>query len=380
MALITDILTPSVVTGIVSRIYTPGAALQQFFGMQIGGPAVEQIEGRAFSWDIFDNVRSIARGRAPGTGPAVIPVNPVGRQTGTFPRTYEKMPLQYELLANIRTLGANAGVRDRMGAQYLERQATVVRQRADNFREAELAMLLVNGSFGVQFVDGETWEIVKALGANVGFTVDYQIPAGNKSAAVPGLNPTGAGNIIGTAWSNVAADIPGNLDSINRAFQNLVGGPLGLVITDSTVWRFVLKNTAVQNQAGSVNTPYAEYDMKPLLGPDGNSLGIMVGRIKAIPWLEWLIIDTGLEFNGTYAQFYDGTKATFMVKPNKTWFAMQEGSEPVKENPIAPAVMRYGTFAWVKEWDEPAQVQLHCVQNCIPKLAIPKGVMCATVA
>lgn len=386
MGILSNVLAPSVVTGIVSRIYTPQSVLQRYFGMQIGGPNVNQISGRAYAWDIFDNVRSLARGRAPATGPASVAPNPVGRQTNTFPRAYEKMALSYELIANIRTLGQNAGTRDRMGATYLDEQARIERIRHDNFREAQLGLLLNNGKFSVRF-QGDDWIICPSRSGGVaGYDVDYLVPSGNKSSSIPGLAPI-SGNIIDASWATASTHIPKHLDQINQAFQNLVGAPLGLVLTDSTVWRYALSNTDVINMGGSANMAYAQYEMEPLTGPDGQKVGMFVGVLKAVPWLKWLILDNGLEIDdgtGTgsapFTRWYDGTKATFMIDYDPYWMRFQEGSEPVKENPMAPAVERFGFHSWLREWDEPARIEIHTLQNCIPEMRIPKGLMIAKVA
>lgn len=381
MAVLHEILAPSVVTGIVSRIFTPGAVLQQLLGMQMGGPNVYQVSGRAWSYDIFDNVRSIAPGRAPSTGPQNTAPNPVGRVTGTFPRSYEKVPLDYELLHNLRKMGRDAGQRDRMGAIYVENQARFVKTRADNFREFEVASLLTQGSMAFRF-DGDNWVPVRALGANLGFNISWQIPAGNlniNAVFAAGLNMTGAGNLITASWAIAGTDIPGNLVSISQAFQQLVGAPLAIVIVDSTLWLQILSNTRVQNLAGSVNTPYAEYTMTQMRGPDDNPISLFEGRIKALPWLRFWIYDAGLEIDGTYTKFWTNL-ATFMVEPTGMWLRMQEGSEPVKENPTAPAVERFGMFSWVREWDEPARMELHALQNCVPELRVPRGIAISTVA
>ena len=85
MAVLSQLLSPSVVTKIVSRIMLPGSGLQQYFQMQPGGKRVGQVPGRAYQYDIFNNVRDIAQFRATNTGPAVVAVNPIGRVAMTFP-------------------------------------------------------------------------------------------------------------------------------------------------------------------------------------------------------------------------------------------------------------------------------------------------------
>lgn len=397
MAVISDLLAPSVVTGIVSRIAAPGNVLQRMFGMEIGGRNINRVSGRAYSWDIFDNARTVAVGRAPGTGPAAVALNPVGRMAGTFPRTYEKGIVAYELLANLRKIGANAGERDQMGASYLKVQAEYMKLRTNNFRELMLAGVLTQGGFNLIYSGDNWYPTFAALGSNPGVAVPFQIPSGNigvqNGAFAANLNPTGAGNIISAAWSNTATDIPTQLDQINQAFQNLTNAPLGVAITNSTVWRFLLKNTQVQNQAGTASTGYLDYDRENVNNENGVWTGLFKARLKAIPWLEWWIYDGGLEapglpngaggsFVASYAPFYPTTQClvSFLAAPYQSYLQMMEGSEPVKDNPMAPAIERYGSWFWLREWDEPAKVELHGLCNAIPQLQIPKAIMIGQVS
>lgn len=389
MAVISNVLTPSVVTGIVSRLYMPGNPLSRIFGGQIGGPnnKTETVLGRAYSWDIYDRVRKAAYGRQPNTPASALPANPVGRQTSTFGRCYTKVPLDYEQLNNIRQLGQNAGVRDRQGASYLEAQARTLRETHDNFREFMWGGLLTQGQYSFQFV-GDDMVPVMSLGSNPGMTVNYLIPSGNlpgfTGAWQANLNPTGGGNIISAAWSNTGTDISTQLDQINQAFQQLVGAPLALVLTDSTVWRYVLKNTTLQAQGGSVNAVFADYEMEDLKGPDGNKIGIFKGRLRAVPWLDWLVCDTGLETGllgqETFNRWWPGNLVTFLVAPDPYWIRCVEGSELVKDNILAPPVQRFGFWSWIREMDDPARPELFALQNVILELRIPKGIMIGRVA
>lgn len=384
MAILPNLLAPSVVTRRISRIFTPGSPLANYFGMQIGGKNVDRIPGRAYSWDIFDHVRTIAKGRAPGTAPAKVSANPVGRQTNTFPRSYQSLTLDYEKLNNIRVMGENAGVRDRMGLNYLDAQMAQQKQQHDNWREFQVAACLTQGTASWLF-SGDDWEPVLSLGGQPGFTLDWLIPAGNKGIVTPwaaNLNPLGTGNIITAPWSNANTDIPGQLDAISIAFQNIVGAPLRLAITDSLGWNCLLNNAKLQAQSGSVNPVFDSYGTtQPLKGPDGNDSGVLEGRLRARPWLRWLIVDHALNINGVTTKLYNGSTVTFMVEPNQgeKWFQMQEGSEIAKQNPMAPEFEAYGFTSWLRPWDEPCSVSLVTLQNAVVELTIPGGIMIGTI-
>lgn len=367
------ILAPSVVTKMVSRIATPGNTIQTFLGFQPGGKNVAQDtpDGvRSYSYDIFDNVRSIASGRAPGTGPSTVARNPVGTNTVTIARSYEKIPdLSYELLSNIRQIGSSASDLDRKGMRYLEAQAKFLAQRQVNFREF-LSWGMLRGACGFTF-SGDNWVPVLS-GGNI--TLDWGIPAGNKTK----LDMLGAGDILGASWATSSTNIPGDLDDISVGFQQLTGAPLAWLMTDSTVWNAVLNNTAVQAQAGTSQTAFELYDMTGEKNEDGISTGLKVARLRCRPWLTWLITDAGLEVNGTFTKFFNGTEIAFGIDLQYGFAKMQEGSELVKESPFAAPVLQRGSWNWLREWDEPARVELHSLSNLVPELTIPKGLAFGT--
>jgi hypothetical protein len=151
MADVLSILNPSVVTGIVSRIRTPGHVLSKFFGFEIGGSNVEQImvPGRTYTYDIYDNVRTLARVRGPGVPAGTVAANPVGNNTVAVLRSAEKLNMDYEKLNVIRAIGENAGSYDRAGLKYHDKQAETLNQRQNNLREAAVAALFNGGKFYV---------------------------------------------------------------------------------------------------------------------------------------------------------------------------------------------------------------------------------------
>lgn len=371
MAIINELLSLSVVTGIVSRIAAPGDVLQRAFGVQIGGPNITPVSGRSYSYDIFDVVRDSAKGRRPGTGPAVVAPNPVGKQNQTIPRQYEKLPLTYELLHNLRALGENAGIRDTMGKKYIDKQAAEMKRRCNNFRELIMAGLLTKGLIYFRY-DGDDL-IPTMTSPSTGDTMDFLIPAGNKTK----LDMLGAGDIIATSWDNAAAPIPTDIFQINEAFMALTGEMLAHVWLPSPVWMNVLKNTDVRNLAGSANKPFATFDtvnQAEGVNENGKRTSLLEATLAFCPWVKWHVYDGYLNDDGTLTRLLPVTQATFTIEPDGQWFRGVEGSEPVKVNPMAPVEEAFGFASWVREWDEPARYELHTLQNWLPELNRPKGI------
>jgi hypothetical protein len=369
MATLHELLAPSVVNRVISQLKTPQSRLQRWFGFQIGGPNVNPIGGRYTSYDIFDRTRTIAKMRAPGTGPASTSAQVVGRVPIVIARAHEKMNLDYERLNFLRMLGMNAGNQDDMGKVYLRKQEEHLAQRFTNFAEY-LTSRMLRGSFQV-VETGDDWVVVDTGGT---FTIDYQVPAGNKSQ----LDMLGAGSIIGTSWDNAAAPIFQNLMDINGAFEQQHGRPLAHVWCSGKMWRYVITNTQIQAIGGTANTGFAQFDRVPEAGPDGININEFVGVLRAVPWLQWHIYDAGLDVNGTFAKFFPDDVACFLPEPGSDWTEMLLGSEPIVDDFGMQPVQRTGFYAWTRQTIEPSGVQLSAIHNALPALYVPKCVAYAT--
>lgn len=356
--------------GVYSRITQPGERLQRFFGMQIGGPAENKQRGRMFIFQYFDHTRDVAVFRSPGTAPASVSNQVIGRVSGTFGRTHEKKIMEYETLGNLRPLEMNSPV-DPAGQQYITRQQKHLYQRFSNARELAVAGM-IRGSLGF-VISGESLIPVFSGGD---FTVDFNIPSTNKSKLKKADDST---DIIGATWSSASTKIVDHLVEIEQVSEFRTGRPIRHVWTDSKVWNYVINNTQVQQLAGTAATPYATWDMVEETGPDGKPIRYFNAIIKGYPHIQWHVYNSGLNINGTYTRFFDGTSAMFCPDPDPDWIEMGVGSEFVVETPGQAAVEQTGFFAWGKTSDEPASIQLLAVDNFMPFLYIPKAIYFATV-
>lgn len=394
MAHVLDVLTQSRVRGIVSRIRTQGGVMARRFGFNIGGGNIEQVSGRNYTYDIYDNVRKVARGRMPGAPANAIAKNPVGNNRVTLGRVAEKVPLEYETLMNIRTIGENAGVADKRGVRYVEQQSKTLRQRHDNFREFVAGSLFRGGVYYFQ-ISGES--LIPLYGDADGtapdatnFGVDLKIPAANKligSSFAAGMQMgTGADTITAT-WATVSNDIPTMIMNVNKGFQLGVGAPLAEITVDSTTWLAVLQNTYIRNLAGQNNAPFASYEVTQDKTEDGTPTGLRKAVIAALPGIVWHIYDGYIQVgpSDTDTLVIPDGYALFNIDLGmgndgmSDWFKGIEGSEMVKDNVMAPAVEQYGFYPWIKEMDDPARFELHGLQNFGVELNTPKGFAIARV-
>lgn len=382
-----SILTPSIVTKIVSRIKTPGGVFSRWFGFNVGGPNVEQVPGRVYSYDLYDNVRSVARGRLPGSPAGTTSANPIGNVQVTLARSAEKLPLTYDKVNQIRQLGGNAGTRDGMGQKYIDRQAMTLKQRQENFREFITCGAIFNGGVYGFYQNGD--DLVPTLDrSGTLISVDHRIPSSNiltGGSFAPGLQMGTGSDIITASWATASTDIPLQLEGVNIGFMAQVGAPLKYIFVDPITKMYILQNDKVRQLAGTAATPFATYERLPLKNPDGSESSLETFTLKGCPNYVFigcahrLDLATGNATTVASTQMLKDSYATFMIEPDKTWFQFIEGTEIVKENDLAAAVERTGFHAWVMEKADPARFELHTLQNVGLEINVPKGLGWARV-
>ena len=353
-----SVLQPGAINDTISQLRVINDRLQNFFG---GGAAPGQQSGRYFAWDIFNEVREVATGRAPGTAPGRVAPSPVGNVQGVFPRIHDSIPLLYEQIHNLRRIGTLET--DLGGKTYIAGQLQRQKQKYINHKEMQFAGM-IRGSYFYNRVGDDL--IPSLTSGNV--TIDFQVPAGNKAS----LDMLGAGNIITALWTNVNTDIPFQLAKINEAFEQLVGRPLAHVWIDGPTFQNVLNNTKVQALSGTANVVFNSDVRDPLTNDRQVTL-------KGIPWLTWHITDGGLSFAGTFTKLIPTNKAVFCPTPDPSWIGYLEGSEIVIEYPGATPTERFGMYFYAEPTTKPAGYELIGVHNGIPKLEVPSCLAIGTI-
>jgi hypothetical protein len=366
-----QLLGASTITRVIRRIKTPGDRLQRFFNMQPDGTATSQYDGKVFQYDVMDADRKIAMGRAPGTGPATRAPQKVGQVTVGAYRAHEQVPLIEERLHRTRALGSQWGTVDQRGQNYIFRQERRLAQLFKNNREFMVSRML-KGSFQIK-VEGDNWLPVDTGGQ---VTVDFQVPAGNKSQ----LDMLGAGDIIGTSWATVAsADIPQNLLDINAAFEELHGYPLRHVWCNSTMFGYVLNNSKLQALGGTANRPFTYFTPVGTTNEDNVEETGFTAVFEGIPWVTWHVYDGGLEVDGTYTKFLADDQAVFLPDPSPDICEMYEGSEIIRERLDSGSRLVYGMTGWSTPSIDPAGFILKELDVCLPVIYIPKAFASGTV-
>lgn len=343
-----QMLQPGVINETISQLKVTNDRLQNFFNAGASRP----VTGRHFAYDVFDETREVAGGRMPGTGPARIQPQPVGNVAGVFPRVHESMPLLYEQISNQRQLGTLTI--DLAGQSYILEQERILAQRYTNHAEFQFAAMIRGSYFFTR--NGDDLDVSFTAGTH---EIDFQIPAGNKAK----LDMLGGGNLLGD-WSNVATDIPANIEAVDAAYEQLTGRNLRHLWLNSITMSQLFNNTKMKERAGTANVMFNRYD-KVAASND------FIVVFKGLPNYVFHITNGVLNLQGTVNKLISDNRCAFMPDPDPTWIQLYEGSEVVVEYPGATPTHRHGRYFWAEPTTKPAGYELIGVMNQIPALKVP---------
>lgn len=357
------LLQPSIVNERISRLIVINTELQEAFGMQAGGSGVRQTPSRRGSYDVFNDTREVGTATFPGSHSVTIARQPVGNVPFVIPRSAETLPIAMEEVNQQRQLGGPVDGVDTNGEAYIADQERVTKQRFTNLREFQVAAML-RGSYTYT----PTGDMLVHQFSGGSITINYQVPAGNKSQ----LNMVAGGDIIGVAWDNPAAPIVRDLFQINAAFQQLVGRGLTDIWVTSVVWGFVITNTEVQNLAGSSNDPVQEFKRD-------QTKQEFTAVLRGCPWVTWHITDNGLNLSGTFTKLIQDTAAVFTTKMGSDIVQYWECGETVVDPTNNSMSFQYGEYYWHKLVDNPVAYHFNGIFNGLPVVKIPAAYAYAQV-
>lgn len=376
MASIQELLRPITLTKVISRVAASTQTLLQFMDMGPGGKNTTFVNhGRDGSYHVYNNVRTVAQGRAPGTAAARSARNAMGRVPFTYPRMHDSIALPAEELHNLAQI-ADPRTRDVSGTDYIRRQTMTLGQKAGNWRTALLVGMLRDSLYLVPSGDTLYPSYSDPGGA---IRVNYGMPAANKSQ----LDMLGDGDIIDVPWNSPGANIPSHLLQINAAMQELNGGTLTDVFITSTMWSNITTNDYVATGAGFQNAPFTLFERAVGKGPDGVEINEQIGKINTVPWVTFHITDNGLEVGApgseTYTKHIADTAAVFMQSPSTGNYTMYEGSEPIAEFDGGPETVKSGFASWSTKASNPTSTNIFVLDNALPVNHIPTSIAYGTV-
>lgn len=379
MPALQQILPPNVVTRVVTRQAAVSDWLQNLFGVQPGGVnEVYEGHGREGAYTIFDNTRTVAQGRAPGTAHAVGSAQGVGRVAYTYPRMHDSIALLAETLHNLGRID-NPTLRDGAYDDMIARQEKFLGQKAGNWRKALLVGALRDSLYLVR--DGENEYVNFANVSGKSRQVNMQMPAGNKTQ----LDMLGDGNIINASWATATTDIPGHLGQINAAFQELCGGHLAACVCTTKVWNNIIKNDVVAAIHGSANPPFKVLERESLDPQLANTMrNVYRAVLNVYPDITWYITDEGIDIGApgseTFTKMIGVNEVLFVgSEPTNGVVTVYQGSEPIAEYDGAPESVKVGMAAWMYKQSNPTRTNMVVLDNALPVLHVPKAIAYGTV-
>ena len=364
MATLAEILNPEVITEVISRVKTPQTRLQDFYGLGPGQANAFQVGGSHFAYDVFNNQRTLAKGKGFGTGPATAAPIPVGTVSGKFWRSHEQIPLTYDRIFRNRPLGSGFGGEvDVRGTQYIGGQEEKMVSRFKNTREMVIAKCLVDGAIGV-LINGSDYELVAETTGD--FDIDFQVPTANQG---------NIGSIFSQDWDTNAATVAANdqLMALNAQSASDSGFPISEAWVNSTTWGKVQKVTQFQTLGGSANTVFSTLERTGLFGADGIGDSGFTAVLRAVPWLTWHVHDDVLSLAGTEAPLIPDDHALFTPSPDSKWLDMGEGSELILERLDATEYEGFGMNGWATPAINPASLSLTMLDIFMPNPKIPNA-------
>lgn len=370
-------LLAEVVTGAISRVAASTNFFLNMFEMQPGGNAVRPAGGgRTGTYDIFNNTRTVAPASIPGSPAPRVTREKVGRVVYTIPRAHAKLFMSYEELNNLRPIGGPAGTFDTAGVSYIGLQARNLGQKIANFRTASLIGMLRGGLYAHESGQLQYYDFTSTSAL---WSVESQIPAGNLNQ----LNMLGSGNILDASWDSPTANVPQQLANINSAFQQLNGGSLVQVVCTHKTWNYLITNDYVVAGGGMASTPFESYERITGTGPDGTPINAFRGRLRAVPWVDFIISDEGLtlgvEGSETFTKLVPEGGAYFLPSITPSLFQMLEGSEVVVEREGDAPTLRTGLYAWSATVADPAGINLYILDNALAAGYVPNAWAYGTV-
>lgn len=357
-----SLLSPQVLTDVISQKAAASKWLLNTFGIGPGqSNEVYWGHGRYGAFNVYNNVRTVAKGRAPGTAAARSSLNPVGTVPFTYPRMHDSVQLPAEVVHNLGLI-TDPAMRDKAGADMIRRQTDTLGQKAANWRTAQLIGCLRDSLYF--HYDGDSQYIDYT--STSGFQINFQMPAGNKTQ----LNMLGAGSIIDATWATSTTNIPKHLLAINAAFQKLNGGHLAAVICGYTVFDYIRKNDHVQEEHGTSRSPYLRFERLALEDKIGKTmLNVMVCELTSAPGVVFYVTDEGLDLgvegSETFTKIVGDNNAIFVgFEPGKDKvIEFYQGSEPIAEYDGGPEEVKVGMAAWSVKRSNPTSTDMFVLDN-----------------
>ena len=265
------------------------------------------------------------------------------------------------VLQNLTNLGDEG--KQAMGRGEIARQTGEFARLFTNLRVAAVTQML---ALGLNHFDGDGNLLPSASGAV--FSVDFQVPAGNKD----GLDVFGAGNLISASWATAGTDIIGDVKAIKTAALKLTGYPLVHAFYGENVLEHLASNTAIAALTASNNpmqNAFAAHEV-----PE-NLLG-----------LQWHPADTAFyeDQDGVIKDIWGADTVVFTPAIDRTWYEMFEGSYVIPTDigditgdavaALSNVTTVNGMFSYAQVTSDPVGIKHVAGDTFLPCLKVPGAI------
>jgi len=380
---IDELLRDKSISKLVNRIATPLSLFQRSMNMGIGSTPSIQSNDRTAVWDIFDSTRRVAGGAAPMTGPRRVQPQAIGQGYAQCMRLHESVLLLDEKVFRTRPLGAPVGTVDQTGVNYITKQISYLTQRFTNTREFMVSRLFYGG-FDLTVDGAGNYRPVEAGSGQI--QIRTQTPASHFTQLALGAS---SADLITATWSNANTDIAAQLNNVNATMNRVYGLPLRHIWINTGVYNYLLNNSKLQSQGGSVYRPFdsivARDNVKNTEGMPDTGFDVV---FRACPLYRFHVYDGVLNLNDSTGSSLSADDVTLLVKNNTAimhpeigdWAGWIAGAEPVRKNLAqASSQIVQGFYGWATPTIDPAGQELKFLDNGLPFLSVPRAIMTPTV-
>lgn len=279
--------------------------------------------------------------------------------------SFEEMTLDPYVLVQLMSLDA---YQNDMGAMETARQVREFTQLQHNLEIAAVAQVLANGA--IYFNDDGNL-LPSSSGAE--FTIDFDVPAGNKNQ----LDWDGSGAIIGASWATATTNIPLDLREIDIAGTRLTGFPPWGVIYGRNVPEYFTQNNYVKD--------FFYRNMK--MNPEYLNTGQVPDGLFNLRWFPGYTMFFEDE-TATFRSLVGDDTCIFFPKPDRNWWTFMRGTTPVPNSidiqtslqaAVAALTQAKGLFLYGRLLDNPCKIVLRGGNTFLPIVKNPDVLFIADV-
>lgn len=371
------------VMDVISRIWSPGADIQRFYGLSPMGPAAQTIKGRAGQYDIFDYTRSLLPMGAPVGVPTRIARKQIGTQPITLPRIYASVDILYESIYNTRELGQQYRPVGSMGQAYIAKQMQYIKTRHDNNFEF-MASRMFSGGWGYKSLAGSSHQVLcEATDAATDKIVnDLRVPADHKGQL---------GGIIDATWANSSTDIVDQLFSLQVKAARVSGRRIRHIWLNGNTGKHLFTNSVIQGVGGSVYRIFDTFNPTKEFTPEQKMPDTGVSVIfRGLPDYTFHIYNQGFVTPGTGESYEDQIASAnwnyfipdnvaIMTPEPGEWCGVIKGSEMAQFSLTDPVQEVVGFGMGIERAIDPPRFDIKLLNNAAPVLIEPRSCYYATV-